>query len=119
MRRLPLRRSESQEYSNTEVVCAVHGPAALKSGQEFVDACKRTVLVTAIWGTMYYNYVGASVLPVFCRAAYEMYTEKDITDRFGAIAGRWSGRLCCAITPFPASTGGAGAGAGAGGGAPL
>eukprot|EP00966_Prymnesium_polylepis_P189209 4383512-Prymnesium_polylepis.1 len=47
-------------------------PALNLTGPDLVYACRKSVLVTAVWWILYYNYVGTQVLCIFCKAAYEM-----------------------------------------------
>mmetsp|Transcript_31867 Transcript_31867/g.58359 ORF Transcript_31867/g.58359 Transcript_31867/m.58359 type:complete len:246 (-) Transcript_31867:47-784(-) len=71
------------------------GPAVYKeTGKEFAEACSSTLLVTCVWCLIYYNYLGVAVMCVFCGNAFEMFDpNKDVTDKFGTIAGRFQGNM--------------------------
>ena len=45
------------------------------------------------WSILYLNYIGVVVLSLFTRTVWEMYTEKDVTDKHVANAGRFSGNM--------------------------
>ena len=43
------------------------GPALAKAGPELIDACRGSLLITAAWWVIYYNYIGCQVMALFGR----------------------------------------------------
>lgn len=74
--------------------CDLKGPALLLSGQDFMNAISNTVIVSVCWMIIYYNYVGCSVLALFCGpAVFNLYENEDVTDKFGPNASRFAGNM--------------------------
>merc|ERR1711907_97696 len=72
-------------------LCTPKGPAALLSGQPFLDACSKPAIVTACWIIIYYNHVGCQVLALFCsETLFDMYKKDDMTEKFIPNAARFS-----------------------------
>jgi len=72
----------------------IGGPAMYASTSVGVkDNCKIPMIVTASWCMVYYNYVSAAVLCVFCINAFGLWTADDVTEKMSTIAGRWSGNM--------------------------
>jgi len=68
------------------------GPAlGMGTTEEVVDALGKTMIVQAVWCIIYYNYVGLSVLCVFCSGPWDMIDGKNQTDKWAANAGRFAG----------------------------
>lgn len=68
-------------------------PALNLTGPPLVEACRKSLVVTALWWIMYYNYIGVQVLTVFIKAAYEMISDDDVTTKFAPNAARFAGNM--------------------------
>jgi len=68
--------------------------------QAVLDACSSSVVVTVAWCIMYYNYIGTAVLGTFGNSMFEMFTDEDVTDKYGPIASRFSGNMMEQSLPF-------------------
>lgn len=71
------------------------GPALLLTDrQEFMNAISNSVIVSVCWMIIYYNYVGCSILATFCGpAVFGMYSNEDVTDKYGPNASRFAGNM--------------------------
>merc|ERR1712032_344226 len=61
------------------------------SPEQIVDALGKTMIAQVLWCIIYYNYIGASVLCVFCSGAWEIIDGKKQTDKWTANTSRFSG----------------------------
>ena len=67
------------------------GPALALVGPPFVEACKGTMLVTALYALLYYNFLGAAVDCFFSTNILSMIKPEDVQASFYNVAGRFSG----------------------------
>jgi len=75
-------------------IADMKGPAVYATnGVEFSKHCQKTILVTVLWCGLYYNYVGTQLLSIFTRTAWEMYDEKDVTEKQVPNAARFAGNM--------------------------
>merc|ERR1711988_839864 len=72
----------------------IKGPAVYLSGTKLKEACANTLIVTAVWILMYYNYVGVQVAAIFFGGPFEIWNGKeDVSEKFAPNAARFAGNM--------------------------
>ena len=82
------------------------GPALAKTGLELIDACRGSLLVSAAWWVIYYNYIGCQVMAIFGKNVCRAFPPEPVFARrhVGAHVDR-SGRCMERKTSRPATKG--------------
>lgn len=68
------------------------GPA-INQTNGLLDNVNSAIIVTCAWCIVYYNYLGIGAMCVFVLNVWEMVSKKDVTEKFGANASRFSGNM--------------------------
>ena len=70
------------------MVDELKGPAVLRQGEDFITACKKSLIITCVWCLLYYNLTSVAVHCMAIIHIWELIKPTDVTDKFGQIAGR-------------------------------